>query len=284
MERYHIDYAKMETSYDGKTSPADLAWSAGEVHDFYDIMRNGGRITTAQVPVVEFERVFCKYLEDGCDIVYIGCSVKQSGSVNTAAVLARKLTAEYDGAAIHCINSLRASMGEGMLAIEAAKFAENGVTADEVAEYVTKRRNHLHQYCTAHTLEHLRRAGRVKASSAFFGNLLGIKPIITADADGEQAALKKVRGRAASLSEIVSLLKSRMTDCGEQTVYIAHADCDPKEIAALKDTILRETACRDVYVGYIGPIIGASIGPDAVAVFGFGDEQTFRIGEKQDAE
>ena len=272
MELYHIDYARMETVYEGKTSPADLSWTAEDVHEFYEILRNGGRITTTQVPVTEFDRIFRKYLDEGCDIVYIGCSIKQSGSVNTAAVLAKDLAAEYPDAKIHSINSMRASMGEGMLAIEAAKYAETGAPADEVAQYFSDMRNNLHQFCTAHTLEHLKRAGRVKASSAFFGNLLGVKPIIVADANGVQAAYKKVKGRGPSLSEIVSLLKEHLRDPEEQTIYLAHADCDLAEVESIKETIREQIPCKDVYVGYIGPIIGASIGPDAVAVFGFGDE------------
>ena len=280
MERYGIDYARMNTVYEGKTAPALLEWSAGDVREFYGIMRNGGRITTTQVPVEEFNRIFRKYLDEGLDIVYVGCSVKQSGSVNTAAVLAKKLMDEYPGSTVRTVNSLRASMGEGMLAIEAAKFAAGGASADETADHVNAVRNQLREFCTAHTLEYLKRAGRVKASAAFFGNLLGVKPVIVADADGEQAAFKKVKGRSASLSEIVSLLKEQILKPEEQTVYLAHADCAPEEIETVKEAIRREIPCRDIYVGYIGPIIGASIGPDAVAVFGFGAEQTFRIGEK----
>lgn len=280
MERYHIDYAKMNTVYEGKTAQADLAWTSEDVHKFYDIMRGGGRITTTQVPMEEFDRVFRKHLDAGSDIVYIGCSVKQSGSVNTASVLARKLKEEYPDAAIYCIDSLRACMGEGILAIDAAEYAQTGAAADDVAEYVKGRRNQLRQFCAVHTLDYLKRAGRVKASAAFFGNLLGVKPIIVADADGEQAAFKKVKGRAASLTEIVALLKENITGAETQTVYVAHADCDPAEVEKVKELIRKEIPCKDIYVGNIGPIIGASIGPDAVAVFGFGKEQTYRIGEK----
>ncbi|MBQ6053459.1 MAG: DegV family protein [Clostridia bacterium] len=280
MERYHIDYAQMNTVYEGRTAPADLAWNEQDVHNFYNIMREGGRITTTQVPVEEFNRIFRKYLDEDCDIVYIGCSLKQSGSVNTASMLAKKLTEEYPGSTIRCINSLRASMGIGMLAIEAAKFAENCTTADETADYISTKLNNVHEFCTVNTLDHLKRAGRIKASSAFFGNLLGVKPIIVADADGEQAAYKKIKGRLSSLSEIVALLQEHITEAEKQTVYLAHADCNREEIDELKEMIHRRIPCKDIYTGYIGPIIGASIGPDAVAVFAFGDEQTFRIGEK----
>ena len=125
----------------------------------------------------------------------------------------------------------------------------------------------------------LRRAGRVKASSAFFGNLLGVKPIIVADADGEQAAFRKVKGRTASLREIVSLLGEHMTDPESQTVYVAHSDCPEEEVEQVKAFIREIIPCKDIYTGYIGPIIGASIGPGAFAIFGIGKEITFRIGK-----
>ena len=108
MEKYDIDYAQMNTVLDGKTSPASLAWTPGEVHEFYEIMRSGRRITTTQVPVEEFNRVFTKYIEAGQDIVYIACSSKQSGSVNTAHVLAEKLMKEHPERKIFCIDSLNA--------------------------------------------------------------------------------------------------------------------------------------------------------------------------------
>ena len=274
-----VDYTSLTLSF---TDEPEKQYSNDDlsIKDFYAQMRAGRIAKTAAVNKEVQADFFRKYLDQGCDIVYVGCSLKQSGSVNTASVLAKKLTEEYPGSTIRCINSLRASMGEGMLAIEAAKFAENGTTADEVAEYINSRLNHLHEFCTAHTLDYLKRAGRVKASSAFFGNLLGVKPIIVADADGEQTAYKKVKGRSSSLSEIVLLLKEHIRDAENQVVCLAHADCSQDEVEEIKEIIRREIPCKEIYVGYIGQIIGASIGPDAVAVFAFGDEQTLRIGEK----
>lgn len=280
MERYNIDYAKMNTVYNGQTSPADLAWTAEEVHAFYDKMRNGERITTTQVPVEEFERIFRKYLDKECDIVYIGCSLKQSGSVNTAGVLAKKLTEEYNDVKIYCVDSMRASMGEGALAVDAAKFAETGADADTVYEYIIARRNKLNQFVTVHSLDALKRAGRVTASAAFFGNLLGVKPILIADADGAQTGFKKVKGRQASLKEIVVLMKEAIREPEEQTLYFAHSDCSDEEVETVKKMAAEELGCKEIYVGYIGPIIGASIGPGALGLFAFGEEVRFKAGEK----
>lgn len=275
LEEYDIDYVKMSTIEDGVESPALLTWSPEEVHRFYDTIRGGKRITTAQVSVEEFNNKFEKYLKEGYDIVYIACSAKQTGSVNTGHVTAQKLLSEYPDAQISCIDSLNATMGEGMLAMEAAKMAKEGKTAEEITTHIMSIRKTVNEFATVHTLEHLKKSGRVSASSAFFGNLMGVKPILIADANGAQAAYKKVKGRQTSLQEIVNLLKENIIVPEEQTVYIAHADCSKDEIDSLVQMVKSEIKCKDVSVGYIGPIVGASVGPDTISLFAFGKPVTF---------
>ncbi|MBQ8250128.1 MAG: DegV family protein [Clostridia bacterium] len=280
LEKYNIDFVKMSIIEDGKESPALLTWSKEDAHRLYDTIRAGKRITTAQVCVEEFTTVFTKYLEANCDIVYIGCSSKQSGSVNTGFVSAQKLLAKYPEARIYCIDSLNASMGEGMLAVEAAKLAADGKNADEINDHILSVRKNVNQFVTVHTLDHLKKAGRVSASSAFFGNLMGVKPILVSDVNGVQIAIKKVKGRQNSFTEIVKCLKECITEPEDKTVYIAHADCDQTELDALVTTVKNEIPCKDVYVGLIGPIIGASIGPDAVGIWAFGQTVTYAAEEK----
>lgn len=280
MEKYGIDYAKMSTVLDGKESPALLTWSPDEVHAFYEQMRNGKRFTTAQVSVEEFNRIFKQYLDEDCDIVYIACSSKQSGSVNTGRVVANKLLENYPTAQIFCIDSLNACIGEGMLAIRAAEMAADGAPAEEIASHINAIKKNVLEYATVHTLDYLKAAGRVSASSAFFGNLMGVKPILVADANGAQAAYKKVKGRGNSLKEIVSLLKENIEDSEDQIIYIAHADCNEEDVNTLVSLVKSEIKCKDIFVGYIGPIIGASVGPDCLGVWGFGKTVTFAAEEK----
>ena len=279
LERYNIDYAKMTTVYEGKESPAELTWTAEEAHSFYDLMREGKRITTAQVSVEEFVRVFESYIKLGMDIVYIGCSSKQSGSVNTGFVTAKKLMEQYEGSKIVCIDSLNASIGIGMLAIEAAKMANEGASADEIANHIVSMRKKVNQYVTVHSLDALKRAGRVKGSAAFFGNLMGVKPVLISDANGDIVAYKKVKGRQRSFEEIVAMLKASIVYPEDQVIYFTHADCSQNEVDSLVELIKREIPCKDVEIGLIGPIIGASIGPDAVGIWGFGREVTFKNGD-----
>jgi len=275
LKEYDIDYVKMSTVEDGFEAPARLTWNKNDAHKLYETIRNGKRITTAQVSAEEFLTVFTKYIEMGYDIVYIGCSSKQSGSVNTGKMIAQKLQDKYSDALIYCIDSLNASIGEGMLAIEAAKLAAQGFNAGYIQGYIMEIRKTVQQFATVHTLDHLKKAGRVSASSAFFGNLMGVKPILVADVNGAQAAYKKVKGRQTSFKEIVALLNENITNPESQTVYIAHADCREDEIETLKGLIKSEINCKDISVWYIGPIVGASVGPDAIGVWAFGKPVTF---------
>ena len=275
LEKYDIDYVKMSTVYDGVQSPALLTWTYEEAHALYNLIRDGKRITTAQVSVEEFTEVFTKYLEMGMDIVYVACCVKQSGSINTGYVTAQKVLEKYPDAKISCIDSLNSTIGEGLLAIEAAKMAAEGMGADEITEKIMGMRNNVLEFFTVHSLDTLKRSGRVSASSAFFGNLLGIKPILIADAVGHQAAFKKVKGRKAAIKECINLLKENIIDSENQTIYLWHSDCDMEEVKEVEAMLRAEVPCKDVYIGLVGPIVGASVGPSVIGFWAFGKEVTF---------
>lgn len=279
LKKYDIDYAQMRTVYEGKETPARLEWTKDEAHALYEIMRGGERVTTTQVPVEEFIEVYKKYLDEDYDIVYIGCSSKQSGSVNTAVMVAKKLLEGYADATIVCIDSLNASFGEGVLAIEAAKLRDAGKSAKEIEAEINAIKKTVNEYVTVHSLTTLHKAGRVKGSAAFFGNLMGVKPIIISDKNGDQAAYKKVKGRQKSFEEVVALMKETVVSPETQTLYLIHSDCSDEEVEALKAIVKREIPFKDVYVTLIGPIIGASIGPDAIGLIAFGKEVTFVLGD-----
>lgn len=275
LEKYDIDYAKMSVLENGVSTPALLSWTEQDAHELYEKIRAGKRISTSQVSADEFRAIFTKYLNEGCDIVYIGCSTKQSSSVNSSMVVANELSASYPDASIYCIDSLNASIGEGILAIEASKMATNGADAKEIFEHISSIRNNVLQFITVHSLDTLKRAGRVSASSAFFGNLLGIKPILISDAQGTQVAYKKVKGRLSAIKECISLLKEGIERPEEQTIYLWHSDCDKQELANVESMLKEEINCKEVEIGNIGPIIGASIGPSVIGLWAFGKEVTF---------
>lgn len=265
-EKYGIEYVQMNIVYGGKELPATLDWDIYTPSELYNIMRGGTRITTNQVPVESFRAAFAKCLEEKKDVVYIGCSSALSGSVNTGFVVANELMEKYPDNKIYCIDSLCNCLGEGLMAIDAAVMRDEGKSAQEVADCIEQNKLRYRQYAAVDDLTYLKRAGRVKASSAFSGNLFGVKPILISNKNGENLALKKIKGRKNSLDEIVNMAKSEIVDPANQIVAVVHADC-AEDAEYLKKRVEEEIAPKEVYVNYIGPIIGASTGPGTVGIY-----------------
>ena len=268
-EKYDIDYMMMNTIKDNKETPASLDWEFYGVKEFYDILRDGERVTTTMVPPAVFQKYFREQLEKGNDIVYIACSSKLSGSVNTGRKVAEEMLRDYPDAKIRCVDSLNACGGEGLVAVKAALLRDEGLSADEIADKLDEVRNNVNQFVTVHSLNALKAAGRVKASSAFFGNLLGVKPILVSDKNGDNIAIKKVKGRYNSLEEIVNLTAEAIIPEDNEFIYVVHADCED-EAKEVEKLLLEKLPGVKVEIGYIGPIIGASIGADAIGIFSWG--------------
>lgn len=273
----NIDYVRMNISYDNKETYASLDWDLYSPKELYDVMRNGKRVMTTMVPFKEFEDCFTKHLEQGEDILYIGCSSALSGSVNNAITLLPNFKEKYPKQKILVIDSLNSCLGQGIMLIEAADMRDEGKTIDEVYEYINDTKLNVNQFATVESLDYLKRAGRVKASSAFFGNIFGVKPIIISDAKGQNFAVKKVKGRRSSLLELVNLCKENIVDPENQYIFLGHADC-LEDCEFLKSHVEQEIKCKGIYMNYIGPIIGASTGPGTVAIYFVGKKVT-TIGE-----
>ena len=266
--KYNIEYFKMCTVHRGKVVPADMDWSNWTPKEYYDILRSGERVTTTQVPAEEFRARFTACLEAGETVIYIANALPLSSSVNTAAVVARELLASYPDGKIYCVDSKNVCFGEGMMAIYAAELRNAGKSAEEIVAAVEEKRAYVNQFVTVGSLDMLKKSGRVKGSAAFFGNLLGVKPIIISDANGQNVPVCKVKGRNASLDKLIAMLGEAVVDPAGQTVYIEHADCP--EVAEYLKTKAMALGFKDAVIGVIGPVVGACIGPDAVGVWCYG--------------
>ncbi len=276
-EQYGIEYVAMNYVVDDQEYVASLDWQSHPVHDFYNLMRDGKRVFTTQVPKQNYIDAFTAALDAGKDIVYISCSSALSGSIGTAQVVAQELAETYPEASIHCIDSLISSLGQGHLLITAAQCRAEGKSAAETAEYIKSIRLQVNQCGTVDSMEYLRRAGRIKASKAFFGNLFGIKPLIISDIKGQNYAYKKVKG-AANARAAIAQHAVDAADGVYETLYISHAD-DEEAAIALKDEILALAPFKNVVFGYIGPIVGASVGPGTIIAYTFGKEVTIEGNE-----
>ena len=273
LKEFDIDYVKMGYVVDEKEYPAALEWDAVSPSEYYNMMRAGKKIRTLQVIAETFKEKYNEYLSQDMDILYIGCSSALSGSVNFGQIVARDIMEANPSAKIICIDSLISSLGQGHLALTAAKMRQQGKSIDEVAEHIESIKLTVNQFGTVESMEYLKRAGRIKASKAFFGNLFGIKPIIISDVIGQNFAVKKVKGAYNSKLEIAKMIADVVINPEEQTLYISHAD-SIEEAHVLRDEILKLVSFKDVYINFIGPIVGASVGPGTLIAYCVGKEVT----------
>lgn len=270
---YDIEYVQMNYVIDDKEYPADLDWGTHSVKEYYDLMRNGKRVRTTQVPRETYEAAFIKTLEAGMDAVYISCSSALSGSVGLAKLVAQELSEKYPNNKIYCVDSLCSSLGQGSMVIKASQLRAEGKTAAETAAFIEADRLKVNQAGTVDSMEYLRRAGRIKASKAFFGNLFGIKPIIISDAIGQNFAVKKTKGAVNARKEIAQMMAENVIDAENQCLYITHADV-PEVAELLKEEILKLVPFKETHISTIGPIVGASVGPGTIIAFCHGKEVT----------
>lgn len=268
---YNIEYIPMYCVYKDESHYADLNWTEEDRKAFYQMMRDGVRITTAQITEQEYEAFFEDKLAQGFDILSISCSSALSASVQTSRKAKEILLERYPEAKIYCIDSLNACRGLGMLCLTASELRAEGKSIDEVAEWLEEHKLEANQECTPEKLIYLKQAGRVSAASAFFGGLLSIKPIIISDVKGRNLAVEKVKGRKNSLHRLVERMKERYRDVPYQKVAILHADCLEDAESLRQDIVASFPELEGkITISWLGPIIGATCGPGIVALYFFG--------------
>ena len=279
-EKFDIDYLMMSVHFDGKELPASLDWEQISFKDFYNLMRDGVRVKTSQVNACEYSAAFAKYIEDGFDVLSISCSSALSSSYKGSLVARDELKEKYPEAKIICIDSRNSCAGLGSLCITASRLRAEGKTIEETAEYIEKNKQRMNQFCTVESLTYLKRAGRVSATSAVFGGLLQVKPIIISDVNGQNGAIEKVKGRKNSFERLVQMFIEAYEPDPYQCVVVAHADClaDAETLKSMLEAKFKEKNIQsEIEIRKVGPIIGASAGPGTVAIYGFGKEVTVAV-------
>ncbi len=275
-KKYDIEYVQMYFSYDGVEYPASLDWEKISEKGFYDLMREGKRIRTAQVSASSYREAFEKAILDGCDVLSLSCSSALSASVEISYQIRDELMQKYPDSKIICIDTINACMGLGLLCLRASELRAEGKTIEETAEWIMANRKKVNQECTVDKLSYLKNAGRVSAASAFFGGLLSVKPIIISDIWGLNTSIEKVKGRKTSIDRIIERFMEEYEDFPYQKVFVSHADCidEANEIKKRLEVIL-EGKGVEVQTCYIGPTVGATVGPGTLSIYFFGKEVTY---------
>jgi DegV family protein with EDD domain len=243
--------------------PYDKRISAKE---FYDGLRSGKTSTTSQVNVEEFTEKFETCLKEGKDVLYIAFSSGLSGTFASSETAANDLRKKYPHRKIKLVDSLCASMGEGLFVYMAVKMKKNGMDIDELENFLNNDKLKICHWVVVDDLHHLRRGGRISSANAFIGSMLGVKPILKMDSFGKLVVVTKIRGRQKALDFLLDKMDEIGLNLGEQDVFISHGDCE-EDAESLKKAIKSRFGVRDVKINLIGTVIGTHAGPGTLALF-----------------
>lgn len=237
--------------------------------DFYQKMRDGATPTTSQVNAHEFEEAFSKHIKNGDSIIYISISASLSGTFNSANIAKNNLLEEYPEAKIELVDSLSASIGQGLLVLKACEMRDNGASIEEIVEWIEENKRKVIHTILIDDLNHLKRGGRISGATATIGGLLNIKPSAYLDDEGKLAQGEKIKGKKKALRFLANEVKERAIDSENEVLYICHGDCQ-EEAESLRDIIEEEVKFKNVIINYVGNVIGAHTGPGALAVIFLG--------------
>lgn len=240
--------------------------------EFYAKMRNGEMPTTMASNPEYIEESFSKNIADGYDIFHISFSSALSSSYNNTAVTADAMMQQHPDTKIIVIDSLSASLGQGLLVYYACKKKEEGATLEELAEYVESIRLHICHQFTVDDLFHLHRGGRVSKATAIIGTIANIKPVLHVDNEGRLINISKIRGRKRSLITLVDNMEKAIEGYENPVVFISHGDC-LEDALFVKQQIEERFGIHDFLINYVGSTIGAHSGPGTVALFFMGKER-----------
>ena len=239
---------------------------------FYDMLRKEENATTAAVNVAQYTQVLEPLLQAGKDVLILAFSSGLSMTYNASSMAVEELRDKYPDRKLYTVDTLCASLGQGLLVWLAAREREKGKSIEEVRDWVVSHKlNICHQF-TVDDLHFLKRGGRISATTAVVGSMLQIKPVLHVDNDGHLVNIGKARGRHNALKALVSGMEQTANDRRGRPVCISHAD--HPQVAGLAAQMVKDRfGVQNVYINYVGPVIGAHSGPGTLALFYVGVER-----------
>ena len=272
IKEHDIHMVPLSFQLEGELYPDLNAGDGGDYKWFYDQLRHGAMPTTTQVNPGDARDFFEPLIKEGYDILHLAFSSGLSGTYGSMVVAADDLMAEYPDCKIVVIDSLCASLGEGLLYHHMRRLQDEGKTLEEIADWTEKNKLKVCHIVIADDLHHLQRGGRVSKTTAIVGTMLGIKPIIHLLDEGKLIPVGKTRGRKAGIKNLLDTMAEKFVPEENDCVYICHADCldDAQAMAA---EIRRRFGVKEIYINYIGAVIGSHTGTGTMSIFFMGDKR-----------
>ncbi len=234
--------------------------------EYYQKLRDGLKVSTSQVNPDQFTKAFRPVLEGGGDILYIGLSGGVTGTLNSARIAAADLLEEYPDRRIIVIDSLGASLGEGILVVEAAQCRKNGMSLEETAERIEFQRYCMYQVFVVDDLKHLKRTGRISGTLASLGSMMDLKPILKGDTEGRIVVECKARGRKQAIKALAEKYRELVVNPEDQIVGISYGGLR-EDAVHLANLISRIAAPKKIWIVPHEPVTGSHVGPGMLALY-----------------
>ena len=250
------------------------------IKELYDGLRGGEKATTSAVNPDRWAAMIEPSLAEGKDAVVIVFSSGLSTTYQSAVIAGQELTEKYPDRKVYVVDSLCASLGQGLLVWYACRKRDEGMSAPELAKWLEENRRNLCHWFTVDDLMYLKRGGRVSAVTAVVGTMLSIKPVLHVDDEGHLINVSKARGRKASILALANKLKELGDGFDNSTVFISHGDCQ-EDAQYLAEKLKAEYGVKEVVIGYVGAVIGSHAGPGTLAFFFLGKHRYNQRGCKK---
>ncbi|KAB2330901.1 DegV family protein [Bacillus mesophilum] len=231
----------------------------------YEAIRLGNVPKTSQVSPLLFEEVFTNMAKNGEDGIYIAFSSELSGTYQTAVMMLEQVKEKFPDFNLKIIDSKCASLGAGLVVMEAVKLSKTGKSFSEIEETVKFHCEQMEHLFSVDDLEYLAKGGRVSKASAFLGGLLNIKPLLNVE-DGKLVPIEKLRGKKKLMRRIIEVMNERGDSLHQQVIGISHAD-NEEMVSEIKEMMKQELNVSNVYISSIGSAIGSHTGSGTIAIF-----------------
>ena len=262
-----LTYVPLKLNFKGET--CESFTEPEELKAFFDSVREGEMPTTSAANPEDWAKVMEPVLREGKDVLALCFTSGLSTTYQSAVIAADELKEKYPDRKINVVDTLCAALGQGLLAWYACQKRDAGMGLEELTAWVEENKLHLCHWVTVNDLFHLKRGGRVSATTALVGTMLNIKPIIHVSDEGKLVNVGKVRGRKASIEYIANKIGELGEGYNNETVYIVHGDCQ-EEAEALGQLVKEKYGVKNVMIGYVDGVIGAHTGPGVLAIFFLG--------------
>ncbi|KAF1295109.1 fatty acid-binding protein DegV [Enterococcus sp. JM4C] len=268
LEEHNIVFIPMFITLDGNEYVDDLGKTFDQ-ESFLEKIQNGGLPSTSQINVGRYLEYFKGYVDKKIPLLYVAFSSGMSGSYESACQAVEMLKEEYDDPSIYVVDTQAASLGEGVLVLEAARLQKEGRSIEETVSWLEENKSKVHSWVTVNDLKHLERGGRISKTAAALGGLLNVKPIINVSPEGKLENVDKVRGRNRALKTVVDETMRTIVAPLTQTIYIAYAG-DQEAAEKVKQQLLETKNVGGVICYPLGPTIASHTGYGCIAVFSMG--------------